>query len=51
MIRLVLLSMAVISLSGCMTTFELAAEMYKECVLRDGVTSCESIKNAFSSLS
>ena len=26
MIRLVLLSMAVISLSGCMTTFELAAK-------------------------
>ena len=51
MIRLVLLSMAVVSLGGCMTTFELAAEMYKECVLRDGVTSCESIKNAFSSLS
>ncbi len=51
MIRLVLLSVVAISLSGCMTSFELAAEMYKECVLRDGVTSCESIKNAFSSLS
>lgn len=50
MIRLLLLSLAAMYLGGC-TSVELAAEMYKECLLRDGVTSCESIKNAFSSLS
>lgn len=51
MIQITLISVIVLLFSGCVTTFELAAEIYKECLIRDGETSCDSLKKAFSHLS
>jgi len=50
MIKNVLLGVVALSLSGCITTVELAAEMYKECLVRDGETSCDSLKKTLASL-
>jgi hypothetical protein len=49
--RLIINFLLVFSLSGCVTSVELVAEMYKECLIRDGETSCDSLKKAFSHLS
>ena len=48
MLRVIIILMLVFPLSGCMTTIELAAEMYKDCVLREGATRCDTVKKYFS---